>query len=322
MSTKSQLVTNHLEKISGEIFKDYREEIRGLIRGKAGVYALYRRDELYYIGLASNLMRRLDRHLKDRHKGSWDKFSIFLTRRDEHIKELESLLLRISAPQGNKVTGKFASSINMSRELNRDMKQKDSHKQAKIMGKNTDKAATKRKTKTRNSKKKTLEGLVSSRMTLKGEYKDYEYRASLRKNGTIQYDGCVYHNPTAAAKAATSLKRGITGWLFWRYKDKSGEWVKLQNIKQGKIRSKNIGKSGALKGLVSSRMTLKGEYKDYEYRASLRKNGTIQYDGCVYYNPTAAAKAATSLKRGITGWSFWRYKDKSGEWVKLRNIKK
>jgi hypothetical protein len=40
-------------------------------------------------------MGRLKGHLRDCHKGLWDRFSVYLTSDAEHIKELESLLLRI-----------------------------------------------------------------------------------------------------------------------------------------------------------------------------------------------------------------------------------
>lgn len=56
--------------------------------------------------------------MKDRHYGSWDRFSVYLTLRDEHIRELESLLLRIVKPQGNKQGGKFVKSQNLHPVLN------------------------------------------------------------------------------------------------------------------------------------------------------------------------------------------------------------
>jgi hypothetical protein len=58
---------------------EYRDIVRTMIRGKSGVYALYKQDKLYYVGLASNLMTRVNGHLKDRHHGAWDRFSVYLT---------------------------------------------------------------------------------------------------------------------------------------------------------------------------------------------------------------------------------------------------
>jgi len=62
---------------------------------------LRRYDKLYYVGLAIDLRRRLKQHLKDKHVDSWDRFSIYITIGDHHIKEMESLLLRITRPAGN-----------------------------------------------------------------------------------------------------------------------------------------------------------------------------------------------------------------------------
>ena len=104
MAKQKSLVLQHLEDISWRVLEDYLQVIKDMIRGRAGVYALYRRKKLYYVGLATNLMGRLKSHLKDRHHGSWDRFSVYLTMKDEHMKELESLLLRIVNPVGNKTT--------------------------------------------------------------------------------------------------------------------------------------------------------------------------------------------------------------------------
>ena len=49
------IVVGHLEKISSGIFERYPEQVTGLIKGNQGVYALYRRQKLYYVGLASDL---------------------------------------------------------------------------------------------------------------------------------------------------------------------------------------------------------------------------------------------------------------------------
>lgn len=105
MARRRKLLSEHLEDISWRLLDAYAELVRGLIRRRAGVYALYRGRRLYYVGLASNLMGRLKGHLRDRHRGLWDRFSVYLTTDHEHMKELESLILRIVRPAGNKVSG-------------------------------------------------------------------------------------------------------------------------------------------------------------------------------------------------------------------------
>jgi hypothetical protein len=105
--SETGLVVEHLENISRTAIKRYPEIITDYARRRSGVYALYKGEELYYVGLAKNLRSRLHGHLKDRHAEAWDRFSVYLTQGDEHLKELESLVLRIAAPKGNRVTGKF-----------------------------------------------------------------------------------------------------------------------------------------------------------------------------------------------------------------------
>ncbi|MFO0792292.1 MAG: GIY-YIG nuclease family protein, partial [Pirellulales bacterium] len=94
MKKRTQLVCQHLEYISREALERYQDIIRQYIRGRHGIYALYRKGKLQYVGLASNLRARLHRHLRDRHKDSWDHFSVYLTIDNRGIKELETLLLR------------------------------------------------------------------------------------------------------------------------------------------------------------------------------------------------------------------------------------
>ncbi len=91
-SYKGQLVCQHLENISRDALEKYQAIIKKYVRGRHGIYALYKKDKLYYVGLASNLRNRLSRHLSDRHAETWNRFSIYLTIKDEHLKELESLL--------------------------------------------------------------------------------------------------------------------------------------------------------------------------------------------------------------------------------------
>lgn len=229
MATKHQLVIGQLEKVSWQVIEDYKDVIKDMIKGKSGIYALYHRDKLYYVGLASNLMKRLNDHLKDRHNRKWDRFSVYLTRKDEHMKELESLFLRIMQPEGNKVKGKFSDSVNLRRELNTQIRNTDTDRRAILMGGAAVRNRRRRKIKdTRGTV--VLAGIVERRIGLRGWYGDYEYRATLRKNGMIYYNGETYETPTAAAKVIT--QRAVNGWAFWHYKDTNGDWVRLGNLRK------------------------------------------------------------------------------------------
>jgi len=50
-------------------------------------------------------------------KAKWDRFSLYLINDIEHLKELESLLLHIALPKGNKQLGKFSKSKSLKLEL-------------------------------------------------------------------------------------------------------------------------------------------------------------------------------------------------------------
>lgn len=124
---RTPLVVEHLEGISRAAISRFPELVTEFARGKSGVYALYKGESLYYVGLAKNLRSRLHHHLRDRHAQEWNRFSIYLTRDDEHLKELESLVLRISSPKGNRTSGKFMES----RALSKLFKQKVQQMQRK-----------------------------------------------------------------------------------------------------------------------------------------------------------------------------------------------
>lgn len=88
MAKRSPMVCQHLENISREGLEKYQDVIREYVKGRHGVYALYRGIKLYYVGLATNLRMRLAHHLRDRHHNSWDRFSVYLTIGDNHLREL------------------------------------------------------------------------------------------------------------------------------------------------------------------------------------------------------------------------------------------
>lgn len=229
VAKQKHLVIQHLENISWEVLQEYPSVIQNMIRGKAGIYALYRKNKLYYVGLASNLMWRLKNHLKDKHKGLWDRFSVYLTIHDEHMKELESLILKITDPPGNSVKGGFGKSRNLRKDINRKIKEFDDDRRSLLIG--GKQAEARRKRKLRNNKSVgSLIGLIERRFQLRGNYKNQKFRATLRKDGTIGFKSVKYLTPTAAAKAATG-KKTVNGWNFWYFRNNKGQWVKLKEFR-------------------------------------------------------------------------------------------
>ena len=224
-----RLVTAYLEGVSWSVFEQYPEVVRELIRGHAGVYALYKRDRLYYVGLASNLMSRIKQHLRDRHHGSWDRFSVYLTLDDRHMKELESLLIRIADPHGNRMGGKFARASDIKRELHRRMREADADKRARLLGGRVQRQRQKRKSATRIGAA-ALAGVLDRAKRLRGERDGWIYTATLRKDGRISYDGKLYGSPSAAAKAAVG--RSANGWTFWKFRDPRKGWIRLAELRR------------------------------------------------------------------------------------------
>jgi predicted GIY-YIG superfamily endonuclease len=72
---RTPLVVEHLEGISRAAIGRFPELVTEFARGKSGVYALYKGESLYYVGLAKNLRSRLHHHLRDRHAQEWNRFS-------------------------------------------------------------------------------------------------------------------------------------------------------------------------------------------------------------------------------------------------------
>ena len=95
----------------------FQEGLEKIMRGYAGVYALYRGRRLYYVGLATNLYNRLRWHTKNKHKGKWDQFAIFRVRRVHYLKDMETLLLQVAVPPGNSFTGRLHRDADLTRVL-------------------------------------------------------------------------------------------------------------------------------------------------------------------------------------------------------------
>jgi hypothetical protein len=230
MASRDTLIGEYLEHVDGAVLEDdaYRQAIAQMIRQRAGVYALYKGDKLYYVGLATNLMARVKHHLKDRHAGKWDRFSVYLAVRDAHIKPIESLLLRIAKPTGNHVKGRLQGARDLKTTLKREVKTRLNDKLAKRLGGQAMKQ--RRRLKTAEAKgTRVLAGLIDKRVLLKAEYKGQEYRATLRLDGRIFHAGALHDSPSSAAQAVVG--RAANGWVFWKFKQ-ARDWVPLSRLRR------------------------------------------------------------------------------------------
>lgn len=110
---KNRLVKRYWENISDS---DYKHVLDSHSHG-TGIYVLYNKNKIYYIGLSKfSLRNRIRKHFRlDRHKRKWDTFSFYQIGRIKFIKDIETLLLRIikPKPKGNQVSGKFNKRYNL-----------------------------------------------------------------------------------------------------------------------------------------------------------------------------------------------------------------
>jgi hypothetical protein len=224
MADKHHLVIEHLENIGAEVFERFAPVITRFVDRRNGIYALYKGEALYYVGLASNLKGRVKQHLSDRHAHKWDRFSVYLTQGDRYMRELESLLLRITPTKGNRVKGKLAGSRDLKRELQQNIKELQRMELSGLLG-NKHAAA---KPKQKAPKKDTALPMAERLVFLKREYKGKLYRATWRRDGTVKLNGALYDSLSAAGRAVT--KRGTNGWSFWMARNEEGEWVKLNAL--------------------------------------------------------------------------------------------
>ena len=243
---KGQLVCQHLENISREALETYQSIIREYVKGKRGVYALYKKGKLYYVGLASNLRSRLKHHFQDRHAQSWDRFSIYLTGGDEHLKELETLVLRIASPKGNRTAGKFTSSEDLRRKFRSQIAKYQRKELYGLFGEYDAKSELalkpKKSLQIKTGRTATLANYIKNRLHIRFRYKDRMYIAHVRRDGTITFardsaeaarlQGKVFTSPSLAAVAVTG--HTMDGWSCWKYQNSKGEWVLIDKLRKKK----------------------------------------------------------------------------------------
>ena len=120
----------------GRIIKDYDEFIEydwkddsifqdipsSLSKPKGrGIYALYDNHGLYYVGLTTRSLRsRIKRHTTDRHRKKWNKISWYQIPNFKYSKDMETAILRITHPKGNRVKGKIGKKVTNSKRKTKD----------------------------------------------------------------------------------------------------------------------------------------------------------------------------------------------------------
>jgi hypothetical protein len=91
-------VRKHLPVISRALLEgENKEKFVGFLKSH----------ELYYVGRASNLLGRLGTHTSDLHGKKWDKLAIYIIDEKLKLHDVESLLIAVSKPEGNKNRGRL-----------------------------------------------------------------------------------------------------------------------------------------------------------------------------------------------------------------------
>ncbi|TAJ86347.1 MAG: DUF2924 domain-containing protein [Reyranella sp.] len=225
------LVYGHLERVSRDLLKEHFATVQRYVGKGSGIYALYRKDRLIYVGLASALSGRVRAHLRDRHKETWDQFSIYLTVRDQHIKELESLLLRIAKPESNVQGGKLFGSRDLKSKVQQAIRQQYKQEMAGLFARSS--RAAKALPKANKEEKEKVLQLFPEGARVRATNHTKSFRAVIRRDGQIRFDGKLYGSLSAAAKAA--IGRSVNGWWFWQVERGKNNWIRLREARRAGI---------------------------------------------------------------------------------------
>ena len=177
------------------------------------MYALYRRGKLYYVGLTKGLLGRLKMHLHDNHGNTWDRFSVYITIGPAYMREIESVLIRIVSPSGNKQRGRFIRSENLLPKVKAEYRRRKKQEEEEIFG-----FRRKQEMKTKAPKKKTqkakgqipiLAPYAGQVKRLRARFKGKMFYARVLKDGWISVGGQRYLSPSTAGAVlySRSLQR-------------------------------------------------------------------------------------------------------------------
>ncbi len=262
-----KLLINKLEGCPVAIFEPKYKKIRkDIFKNKYGIYALFDKKGIYYVGRGDVECRLKDHLTRNRHSEKWDYFSVYFTATTEMATALEAIILSIYSPKGNKQSSKVEKVVKnkekMKRKVEKQMKEiDDEHRQFRKPG-----ISAKNKKGKGNRANKGVRVVVSQGMTqrrfqlkdffsngflrgpqtLKAEYKAKPFYAVLLPSGEIEYQGKKYSSPSHAAMVAKRSK-SENGWNVWKIQNSSNKWITLNLLKSEasgfKAKSKPIDKA-------------------------------------------------------------------------------
>ena len=229
---RSMILTQKLEGISKKIFERYKKKVIQYIGNKPGVYALYDEKELYYVGRASDLAKRVNDHLKDRHSALWTHFSVYLTKKAQYVNDIEAVIISIADPKGNIDKPKLGGEKKL-KDIFRKAIKESHQEELREFGLDKKKRVDSKKRIKNFKNRPSLKNYFDRNKPLMKSYKGKIYKGVLLESGKIQYKGKLYNTPTSAAKAIVhrySPSSAVNGWQFWFIKDSQNNWVKLSDL--------------------------------------------------------------------------------------------
>lgn len=228
MARKASLVSEYIENINREMLEKYARQIRNYAKSRNGIYVLYSGSKLYYVGLATSLSGRLAAHLKDRHKENWDSFSMYLTSDSGYLREIESLLLRVTMPTGNIAKGKLKGSVNLLKNFQADLKHQFKVELDFLTGKRQDRNLNIVRGKPKDNQTDLVSyGLHS--VAIRGTHRGQVYKGRINKDGWVIIKNKRY--PSLSAAASQTLGIAVNGWKFWKIQSKSKGWILADKLR-------------------------------------------------------------------------------------------
>jgi len=122
---KGALIKGMTRKLPSMILGNpvFKKRLKEIMKGYSGIYALYRKDRIYYVGLTIDLFRRISWHLRDRHARRWDSFVIFRIKRVDYLKDIETLITHLVKVPGSHLKGRVPRDADINRVLKEILRQ-------------------------------------------------------------------------------------------------------------------------------------------------------------------------------------------------------
>lgn len=230
MRKRLPLVCEHLENISRDALEKHQNVIRSYVRRRQGVYALYRKSKLYYVGLAKDLRWRLKAHVRI----AMVNLGIDLV----CTSRLETSTSRSWSPSSSespnrRVTRSRASSRSR-RICDPSLHATSAHSTGETLPCClVESGRTHWLSETGTNlpfAHRFLAAYFTAPKRLRANHKGKTFRAHVRRDGSIRFGGKVYDSPSAAGSAA--VRRSCNGWSFWKYERAPGDWIRLSELRK------------------------------------------------------------------------------------------